>query len=50
MPTASESLESKKAMAFDLFTLLDEKPEKETYTPEEIKKLIKTYILAASGK
>lgn len=49
MPTDRESMEIKKSMAFDLYTILDEKPEQQTYTPDEIKKLIKTYILSASS-
>ena len=50
MSTEHESLESKKAMAFDLFTILDQEPEKESYTPDEIKKIITAYIVAVSNK
>ena len=49
MPSDRESLEIKKAMAYDLITAIEEKPEQETYTAEEVKKMIKTYIMAASG-
>ena len=44
MATESERQDTKKAMAFDLFDILDENPQQETYTVAEIKKLIKTYI------
>ena len=49
MPDGRESMEIRKSMAFDLYTILDERPEQQTYTAEEIKKLIKTYILSASA-
>ena len=50
MPGERESNEIKKSMAYDLITLIEEKPEQETYTAEEVKKLIKTYIAAATAK
>ena len=34
----------RKAMAFDLLNLLDQKPEEETYSVEEIKKMICKYV------
>lgn len=34
----------RKAMAFDLFHIIDENSEKESYTPEEIKQIIHEYI------
>jgi hypothetical protein len=49
MPTERESNEIKKSMAYDLITLIEEKPEQETYTAEEVKKLIKNYIAAATS-
>ena len=50
MPTERESNEVKKSMAYDLLQIIEEKPEKETYTAEEIKKLIKVYISTATAK
>lgn len=50
MPTDRESNEIKKSMAYDLINLLEEHPEQETYTVEEIKKLIKSYIVTATSK
>ena len=39
-----EMKEARKAMAYDLLQILEEKPEQETYTVEEVKKLIKVYV------
>ncbi len=50
MPTDRESAEIKKAMAYDLLEILESKPEQQTYTAEEIKKLIKNYISASTQK
>ncbi len=50
MPTDRESSEIKKAMAYDLLELLEAKPEQQTYTAEEIKKLIKSYISASTQR
>lgn len=47
MGTEVERQDTRKAMAFDLCNILDENSEKETFTKEEIKKLIKTYISTA---
>lgn len=44
MPTDRESNEVKKAMAYDLIDIIESASEKEHYTPEEIKALIKAYI------
>lgn len=44
MPTDRESNEIKKAMAYDLIDIIETTPDKEHYTPEEIKALIKAYI------
>ena len=49
MPTERESNEIKKSMAYDLINILEERPEQETYTAAEVKKLIKTYIAASTG-
>ena len=50
MGTEAERQDTRKAMAFDLLDILDENPQQETYTVEEIKKLIKTYVKAANEK
>lgn len=48
--TEAERQETRKAMAFDLFNIIDEKPEQQTYTPEEVKKLIRVYVNTAGQK
>jgi hypothetical protein len=48
MPTERESTDIKKAMAYDLTQALDENPEKQQYTPDEIKQLINAYIKGLS--
>ena len=50
MGVEAERQDTRKAMAFDLFEILDEKPEQETYTVEEIKKLVKVYLKTAEQK
>lgn len=50
MGTEAERQETRKAMAFDLLEILDENPKQETYTVEEIKKMIKTYVKTANEK
>lgn len=48
MPTEKEMKEARKAIAYDLINIIDERPEQETYTAEEIKKLIKIYVSTAN--
>ena len=50
MGTEAERQDTRKAMAFDLINIIDEKPEQETYTAEEIKKLIRVYVNTADQK
>ena len=50
MGTEAERQDTRKAMAFDLCNIIDENPQQESYTPEEVKKLIKTYVAAANDK
>ena len=50
MGTEAERQDTSKAMAFDLFDILDERPEQTTYTTEEIKKIIRVYIKTADQK
>ena len=42
--------DTRKAMAFDLFDILDEAPAQQTYTVEEIKKMIRVYLKTADQK
>ena len=44
MPTDRESNEIKKAMAYDIIDIIESAQDKENYSPEEIKALIKAYI------
>ena len=39
---------AKKAMAYDLIDIIEEAPEKQAYTAEEVIQLIKTYIKTAA--
>ena len=48
MPTEKEMKEARKAISYDLINIIDEKPEQETYTAEEIKKIIKIYVSTAN--
>lgn len=48
MPTEKEMKEARKAMAYDLIEIIDQKPEQSTYTSEEVKKLIKVYVTTAN--
>ena len=50
MHTDRASDEIKKSMAYDLIQIIEENPEQETYTAEEVKKLIKTYIITVTTK
>ena len=48
--TETELKNTQKAMAYDLKKIIDREPNKESYTPEEIKKLIDVYIETADQK
>ncbi len=50
MPTDRESNEIKKSMAYDLIEIIETNSEKQNYTPEEIKTLIKAYITGLSQR
>ena len=50
MGTDAERQETRKAMAYDLHKILDREPARETYTKEEIKKLIDVYIETSNQK
>lgn len=48
--TEAERQDTRKAMAFDLCNIIDEDPSQETYTKEEIKKIIRVYVTTADQK
>ena len=48
MGSEAERAETRKAMAFDLFNIVDDDPAQETYTKEEVKKLIRVYVTTAN--
>lgn len=48
MSTESERAETRKAMAYDLHKIIDRDPTQETYTKEEVKKLIDVYVETAN--
>lgn len=50
MGTEAERQDTRKAMAFDLCNIIDEDPAQDTYTKEEIKKLIRVYVTTAEQK
>lgn len=50
MGTEAERQDTRKAMAYDLVGILEAKPEQTSYTVEEIKKMIRTYITTAEQK
>ena len=50
MPADREAAEIKKAMAYDLIDVIESNTEKENYTPEEIKAIIKAYISGLAQK
>lgn len=48
MPSDRESNEIKKSMAYDLIDIIESQSDKQSYSPEEIKALIKAYISGTS--
>lgn len=50
MGSEAERQDTRKAMAYDLFNILDADPSQETYTKEEIKKIIKVYLSTSEQK
>ncbi len=50
MGTEAERQDTRKAMAYDLCNIIDEDPAQQTYTKDEIKKLIKVYVTTADQK
>ena len=50
MPTDREATEIKKAMAYDLIDVIESNAQKQEYSPEEIKALIKAYIAGLAQK
>lgn len=50
MGTEAERQDTRKAMAYDLKKIIDREPTKQSYTPEEVKKLIDLYIETSEQK
>ena len=50
MGNDAERQDTRKAMAYDLCNIIDDDPSQETYTKEEIKKLIRVYVATADQK
>lgn len=50
MPTDRESVEIKKAMAYDLIETFETDDESKTYTAKEVQKIIKAYITGLAQK
>ena len=50
MGTEAERQDIRKAMAFDLFAIIDKDPSRETYTKEEINRLIFVYFTTVEQK
>ena len=50
MRTEAERQDTRKAMAFDLFAVIDKDPAKKTYTKEEIPKIIRVPHKTADQK
>ena len=48
MLAEKEMKEARKAIAYDLIEIIDQKPEQSIYTSEEVKKLIKVYVATAN--
>lgn len=50
MGIGAERQDTRKAMAYDLCNIMDENPAQETYTKEEIKKIIRVYVATSEQK
>lgn len=50
MGTEAERQDIRKAMAYDIIQILEEKPERKNYTTEEIEKIIHVYLTTADQK
>ncbi len=50
LPADREATEIKKAMAYDLIDVIESNEEKQEYSPEEIKAIIKAYIAGLAQK
>ena len=50
MQSDRNSNEIKKSMTYDLIQIIEENTAQKTYTAEEVKKLIKTYIVTVTTK
>lgn len=50
MGTEAERQDTRKAMAFDLCNIIDEIPDGDNLTKEEVKKIIRVYVTTADQK
>lgn len=50
MGTEIERQDTRKAMAYDIIQILKENPEKQSYTTEEIEKIIHVYLTTTDQK
>jgi hypothetical protein len=50
MGTEAERQDARKAMAYDLIRILETEPTKESFTIEELKKIIDAYLSTAGQK
>lgn len=50
MGTEAERQDTRKAMAFDLCNIIDEIPDGDKLTKEEVKKIIRVYVTTADQK
>lgn len=50
MGTEAERQDTRKAMAYDIIQILKENPEKQSYTTEEIEKIIHVYLTTSDQK
>lgn len=50
MGTEAERQDTRKAMAYDIVHILKAKPEKESYTTEEIEKILYVYLTSTDQK
>ena len=48
--TEAERQDTRKAMAYDIIRILKEKPEKQSYTTEEIEKIFHVYLTTSEQK
>ena len=50
METEAERQDTRKAMAYDIIQILKKKPENQSYTTEEIEKILHVYLTTSDQK